>query len=229
MSIKDWKNNEISGLLAEAWGFKFNTLQEFEEFNEGADKNDGLEPDGDGTSYGHMKEEDEDLDEVAGVATRGTERRKPHKREPVPEDDDDKKASLDEAEGEDEQDDDPAGASETKDGVVSEKQGYDARLDDTLGAKHGKKSQSEKDREHESEGEEKAHGKRKYASDSKMDEGDDADLEEIAAKREGNEDRDAGKDRMHADRMHEEEAAVPALNKEAIRNALREVLLSLKK
>lgn len=33
MSIKDWKNNEISTLLAEAWGFKFNTLQEFDEFN----------------------------------------------------------------------------------------------------------------------------------------------------------------------------------------------------
>ncbi|MHA1940744.1 MAG: hypothetical protein ACW97P_03335 [Candidatus Hodarchaeales archaeon] len=33
MSIKDWKNEEIRTLLAEAWGFKFNTLQEFEEFN----------------------------------------------------------------------------------------------------------------------------------------------------------------------------------------------------
>lgn len=33
MSTKDWKNNELSGLLAEAWGFKFNTLQEFDEFN----------------------------------------------------------------------------------------------------------------------------------------------------------------------------------------------------
>jgi hypothetical protein len=33
MSIKDWKNKEISTLLSEAWGFKFNTLQEFDEFN----------------------------------------------------------------------------------------------------------------------------------------------------------------------------------------------------
>ena len=33
MSIKDWKNGEIKTLLAEAWGFKFNTLQEFDEFN----------------------------------------------------------------------------------------------------------------------------------------------------------------------------------------------------
>tara|TARA_Y100000310_G_C20694739_1_gene824776 strand:- start:3224 stop:4210 length:987 start_codon:yes stop_codon:yes gene_type:complete len=33
MLIKDWKNREISTLLSEAWGFKFNTLQEFDEFN----------------------------------------------------------------------------------------------------------------------------------------------------------------------------------------------------
>ena len=32
MSLKDWKDKEVSTLLAEAWGFKFNTLQEFEEF-----------------------------------------------------------------------------------------------------------------------------------------------------------------------------------------------------
>jgi len=33
MSTKDWKNNELNTLLTEAWGFKFNTLQEFDEFN----------------------------------------------------------------------------------------------------------------------------------------------------------------------------------------------------
>jgi len=33
MSLKDWKEKEISTLLAEAWGFKFNSLQEFEEFD----------------------------------------------------------------------------------------------------------------------------------------------------------------------------------------------------
>lgn len=35
MSTKDWKNKEISTLLSEAWGFKFNSLQEFDEFNGG--------------------------------------------------------------------------------------------------------------------------------------------------------------------------------------------------
>ena len=33
MSTKDWKNKEISSLLSEAWGFKFKSLQEFEEFD----------------------------------------------------------------------------------------------------------------------------------------------------------------------------------------------------
>ena len=33
MSTKDWKNKEITQLLSEAWGFKFNSLQEFDEFN----------------------------------------------------------------------------------------------------------------------------------------------------------------------------------------------------
>ncbi len=33
MSLKDWKEKEIGTLLSEAWGFKFNTIQEFEEFD----------------------------------------------------------------------------------------------------------------------------------------------------------------------------------------------------
>ena len=33
MSTKDWKNKEITQLLSEAWGFKFNTLEEFDDFN----------------------------------------------------------------------------------------------------------------------------------------------------------------------------------------------------
>ena len=33
MSLKDWKNGELSTLLSEAWGFKFNSLKEFEEFD----------------------------------------------------------------------------------------------------------------------------------------------------------------------------------------------------
>jgi len=33
MSLKNWKEKEIGTLLSEAWGFKFNSLQEFEEFD----------------------------------------------------------------------------------------------------------------------------------------------------------------------------------------------------
>ena len=33
MSTKDWKNEELRTILAEAWGFKFNTLEEFEKFD----------------------------------------------------------------------------------------------------------------------------------------------------------------------------------------------------
>jgi len=33
MSLKDWKEKEIGTLLSEAWGFKFSSLQEFEEFD----------------------------------------------------------------------------------------------------------------------------------------------------------------------------------------------------
>jgi len=33
MSTKDWKNKELTTLLSEAWGFKFNNLEEFNEFS----------------------------------------------------------------------------------------------------------------------------------------------------------------------------------------------------
>ena len=91
MSTKDWKNKEVSQLLAEAWGFKFNSLQEFDEFN--------------GT--GEVQEEAaEDIEEVAGVAPAAKGRRTPHQRTPVPEpeddaDDEELEESLEEGEEED--------------------------------------------------------------------------------------------------------------------------------
>ncbi len=58
MSIKDWKNGEISTLLAEAWGFKFNSLQEFDEFNgTGEVQEEG--------------EEEESLEEIAPLMAAG--------------------------------------------------------------------------------------------------------------------------------------------------------------
>ena len=98
MSTKDWKNKEISQLLSEAWGFKFSSLQEFDEFN------------------GTGEVQEEAAEEVVETATDNVE--------------------------------------------------------ETVEA----------------------------GADSEVQE---ENIEEIAAKRAGNEDRDQGRDRMHADRMHE--------------------------
>jgi hypothetical protein len=58
MSTKDWKNKELSTLISEAWGFKFNSLQEFDEFNaaEGAEVQQEAEED--------TVEESEDAEQV---------------------------------------------------------------------------------------------------------------------------------------------------------------------
>ena len=70
MSTKDWKNKEIGQLLSEAWGFKFNSLEEFNEFNgEGelqaeAEHDDELD-EGRGKKK-KMEEADDDLDEGRG-------------------------------------------------------------------------------------------------------------------------------------------------------------------
>jgi len=59
MSTKDWKNNELTTILSEAFGFKFN----LDALNEGADKNTGMSgvdgDDKDDTYMGHVKEEEE--------------------------------------------------------------------------------------------------------------------------------------------------------------------------
>jgi len=76
MSTKDWKNKEIGTLLSEAWGFKFNSLEEFNEFNgEGelqaeAEHDDELD-EGRGDKdkdldEGRGKKDDDDLDEGRG-------------------------------------------------------------------------------------------------------------------------------------------------------------------
>jgi hypothetical protein len=90
MSTKDWKNKEISTLLSEAWGFKFNTLQEFDEFN------------GTGEVQEEAEEvEGEELDELAQAGP-APERRKPHKRAgtvPEKEEKEEKEEELEERRG----------------------------------------------------------------------------------------------------------------------------------
>ena len=62
MSTKDWKNGELTTILSEAFGFKFN----LDQLNEKADKNTGMSgvkgDDDDDTYMGHIKK-DEELEE----------------------------------------------------------------------------------------------------------------------------------------------------------------------
>ena len=98
MSTKDWKNKEISTLLSEAWGFKFNTLEEFNEFN----------------GAGEVQEEeveaaaetvDENTEEPVEEAKYGDD--KDDKMEEGEDHDKDKDDKMEE--GEDHEDEDPAG------------------------------------------------------------------------------------------------------------------------
>tara|TARA_R110002110_G_scaffold209898_4_gene422310 strand:- start:457 stop:1107 length:651 start_codon:yes stop_codon:yes gene_type:complete len=79
MSIKDWKNKELRTILSEAWGFKFNTLQEFNEFNES----------GELQAEGEEELEEFNLGKQASRTRKG--RRMP---EPEPEDKDDTDADV---------------------------------------------------------------------------------------------------------------------------------------
>jgi hypothetical protein len=200
MSLKDWKNQEISGLLAEAWGFKFNTLQEFEEFN------------GPGEVQEEAAKEIEEIAGVGGGASDPRSRRRPHGTGGRVEDEEEKSKEAED-----------------------EKKKQVAESEDT-GASKGDESKTDKGEEDYTtkKGEKlkttgKGRGEKKGDKadvNEVVDEDDEDPIDEIAAKRQGNEDRDVGKDRMHADRMHENSTN---LNKEAIRSALREVLLSLQK
>ena len=102
MSTKDWKNKEITQLLSEAWGFKFNSLEEFDEFN--------------GTGELQAEAEGEEEIEELAQAKQAGERRKPHQRTPV-KDDEEKLSEEEEPEeeiqellglGDDDEEDAPA-------------------------------------------------------------------------------------------------------------------------
>lgn len=91
MSTKDWKNKEAGQLLAEAWGFKFNSLEEFNEFNGSGE----LQAEGD----------EEEIEELA-QARQSRDRRTPHKRTPVPEDEKEEMSESEEVVEEEEKEDD---------------------------------------------------------------------------------------------------------------------------
>ena len=81
MSTKDWKNGELTQLLSEAWGFKFNSLQEFEEFDgtgevqEEAEVQEDAEVQEESQEDAEVQEEgqEEDLEEGGAAARTGNE------------------------------------------------------------------------------------------------------------------------------------------------------------
>jgi len=112
MSTKDWKNKELTQLLSEAWGFKFSTLQEFDEFNgkgevqeEGADDTEVQEEGGAAARAGN---EDKDVGRDRMHADRvheGEEEEEEVVEEGCPaEEEEEEVVALDEAEEEEEED-----------------------------------------------------------------------------------------------------------------------------
>ena len=155
MSTKDWKNKEITQLLSEAWGFKFNTLEEFDDFN----------------GEGELQAEGEkEIEEVAGVAPRKQDRRTPKlQRDRRPDsdkedDDEPESAKKQMAEGEEE---------------IEEIAGVTPRKQDRRSPKLQKDRRSDADREDEEESDDQRDvPKRKMAESEDLDEGEDHDDKE---------------------------------------------------
>ena len=74
MSTKDWKNKELTQLLSEAWGFKFNNLEEFNEFNgEGELQAEESETEGAEVQEEEVEAEAETVEESEEITEEDTE------------------------------------------------------------------------------------------------------------------------------------------------------------
>lgn len=249
MSIKDWKNGELTQILSEAFGFKFNLSA----INEGADKNTGMSgvdgDDKDDTYMGHFKEEDElqetgAKDTGASKGDKGKDKDDPEARDYTDGGDrkgDESKTHKGEKDYVKEGD---TGASKGDDSKTHPgekdytwKKGEDSKTDKGThddGSRKGDKSDTGrgKDYVNEDSGEEEG---RHYDDDRMSDDDhiraierhldalrhdrdyDDDHIDEGgAANRTGNEEKDNGRDRMHADRVHEQS--------DSLREAIRAVL-----
>ena len=215
MSTKDWKNKELTTLLSEAWGFKFNSLDEFNEFNGSGE----LQAEG---------EEEEELDEGSMTPHKASARRTPRgvgsadarrSGEADKDDDDDRKdESLEESEEEvvEEGVFSPNHycvhhGGVARNGSVEMAEAVNHNFDQELGKVTHYDMKFEdgtimenvpfEDIQVTNASLAEGHGGHKVGKRDDEDE----EIDEIAAKRAGNEDRDVGRDRMHADRMHEDE------------------------
>ena len=122
MSTKDWKNEEIRTLLAEAWGFKFSTLEEFDAFNGTGE----IQTEGEG---------DEEAVEELAMAKRTERPRRPklqrdrrdddEKSMEEGEDHDDKEAKMEEGEDHDKDDKMEEGEDHDKDDKMEEGEDHD--------------------------------------------------------------------------------------------------------
>ncbi len=218
MSTKDWKNGELTTVLSEAFGFKFN----LENLNEGADKNTGMSgvkgDDDDDTYMGHVKEgEKPDYIDIDG--------------------DGDKEESMKDAAGDKENVDENAFAPNhycvhhggvSRNGSIEMAEAVNHNYDTELGrvthydmkfadgtivenvaAEDIQVTDASLEEEHSH-----SVGKR-----------DDEELEEGgAAARTGNEEKDQGRNRMHADRVHENDDATVTDAKNALKEAILGIL-----
>ena len=257
MSIKDWKNKEMSGLLAEAWGFKFNTLQEFEKFDGTGEIQEVSDQEGEKDGEEETRGDATDTWEKEGLKETGAkdtgaskgDDSKTHKGEKdYTTKKGDKLKTSGKGRGEKKGDEayvneGDTGASKGDDSKTHPgEKDYTTKKGDEL--KHSGKGRGEKKGDkayvNEDTGEEEGH----HYDDNRMSDDDhikaiehhldalrhdrdydDDHIDEMAAKRQGNEDRDVGRDRMHADRMHEDSK----MTKEDIREALRRVLSTISK
>ncbi len=101
MSTKDWKNKEVTQLLAEAWGFKFNSLDEFNEFSGEGE----LQAEGD----------EESVEELAQARASQRPRKPKLQRDRRPDSDREDEEELDEGEDHDDKEDLDEGTEEELD------------------------------------------------------------------------------------------------------------------
>ena len=135
MSTKDWKNEEIRTLLAEAWGFKFSTLEEFDAFNGTGE----IQTEGEG---------DEEAVEELAMAKR-TERPRRPKLQRDRRDDDEK--SMEEGEDHDDKEAKMEEGEDHDDKEAKMEEGEDHDKDDKMeeGEDHDKDDKMEEGEDHD--------------------------------------------------------------------------------
>ena len=77
MSLKDWKNKELTSLLSEAWGFKFNTLQEFDEFNGTGEIQEEAVEEPESENLEEAEGEEEEVQEASNPRSGNEDRQRP--------------------------------------------------------------------------------------------------------------------------------------------------------